>query len=60
MATCTDSFGDEWTESDFDDHVPAAYRRQLARHPNPDDPEYPHIEDSDELTEDPDVESVTI
>lgn len=58
MATRTDAFGDEWTESDFDDHVPTAYRRQLARHPNPDDTDYPH---SDEPEDDFDeTESDTI
>lgn len=58
MATRTDAFGDEWTESDFDDHVPAIYRRQLARHPNPDDHDYPNIED--EPDQDSDTESYTI
>ena len=54
MRTVTNSLGDEITAADFDDYVPPAYKRTLARHPDcrdPDHPGCPRCEDDPDETD---------
>lgn len=41
MRTVTTRSGDEVSEADFDDYMPPAYRRAIARYPHCADPDHP-------------------
>lgn len=55
--TYTDERGDEITAADFDDYVPLAYKRTLARHPDCRDPDHPGC---DKCMDDNDAETPDI